>query len=57
MPRVGFEPRISEFQRAKTFHALQREATVIGCGCRVFPFCTDYLVTLTTYLDYWMTDE
>jgi hypothetical protein len=27
---VGFEPTISAFQRAKTVHALGREATVIG---------------------------
>jgi hypothetical protein len=30
MPRVGFEPMIPIFQRAKTFHALDRAATVIG---------------------------
>jgi hypothetical protein len=27
---VGFEPTIPEFERAKTFHALDRAATVIG---------------------------
>jgi hypothetical protein len=26
MPRVGFEPTIQVFQRAKTFHALDRVA-------------------------------
>jgi hypothetical protein len=30
MPRVGFEPTIPAFERAKTFHALERAATVIG---------------------------
>jgi hypothetical protein len=30
MPRVGFEPTISAFEWAKTFHALDRVATVIG---------------------------
>jgi hypothetical protein len=30
MPRVGFEPTISVFEKAKTFHALDRAATVIG---------------------------
>jgi hypothetical protein len=30
MPRVGFEHMISVFERAKTVHALDREATVIG---------------------------
>jgi hypothetical protein len=30
MPRVGFEPRIPAFERAKTVHALDRAAIVIG---------------------------
>jgi hypothetical protein len=30
MPRVGFEPTIPVFERAKTFHALDRANTVIG---------------------------
>jgi hypothetical protein len=30
MPRVGFEPMIHVFEQAKTVHALDREATVIG---------------------------
>jgi hypothetical protein len=30
MCRKGFEPTISLFERAKTFHALDRTATVIG---------------------------
>jgi hypothetical protein len=30
MPRVGFESTISVFQRAKTVHALDRAATVMG---------------------------
>jgi hypothetical protein len=30
MPRVGFEPAIPVFERAKTVHALDRAATVIG---------------------------
>jgi hypothetical protein len=30
MPRVGFEPTILAFERAKTFHALTRAGTVIG---------------------------
>jgi hypothetical protein len=30
MPRVAFEPTIRVFERAKTVHALDREATVIG---------------------------
>jgi hypothetical protein len=30
MSWVGFEPTIPAFERAKTFHALDRAATVIG---------------------------
>jgi hypothetical protein len=30
MPQVGFELTISVFERAKTVHALDRAATVIG---------------------------
>jgi hypothetical protein len=30
MPSVGFEPTIQALERAKTFHALDRAATVIG---------------------------
>jgi hypothetical protein len=30
MPRVGVEPTIPEFETAKTVHALDRAATVIG---------------------------
>jgi hypothetical protein len=30
MPEVGFEPTIPVFERAKTFHALDRAATMIG---------------------------
>jgi hypothetical protein len=30
MPQVGFEPKIPEFERVKTGHALDPAATVIG---------------------------
>jgi hypothetical protein len=30
MPRAGFEPTILVFERAKTVHALDRAATLIG---------------------------
>jgi hypothetical protein len=30
MPRVGFEPTIQVFERAKTVHDLDRAATVVG---------------------------
>jgi hypothetical protein len=30
MPRMGLEPMIPGFERAKTVHALDRAATVIG---------------------------
>jgi hypothetical protein len=32
MPQVGFEPTIPAFERAKTVHALDRAANVIGFG-------------------------
>jgi hypothetical protein len=34
MPRVGFEPTIPAFERAKTVQALERAAAVIGFGLR-----------------------
>jgi hypothetical protein len=33
MPPVGFETTIPVFERAKTVHALDRAATVIGTVC------------------------
>jgi hypothetical protein len=33
MPRVGFDPTIAVFKRAKTVHALDRAATVMGKEC------------------------
>jgi hypothetical protein len=30
MPPVGFVPTMREFERAKTVHALDRAATVVG---------------------------
>jgi hypothetical protein len=37
MPWVGFEPMIPAFERAKTVHALDREATVVGMSDPQFP--------------------
>jgi hypothetical protein len=34
MPRVGFEPTISVFERAKTVHVLDRAATVFDINYR-----------------------
>jgi hypothetical protein len=41
MPRVAFEHTIPAFERAKTVHALDREATVIGRldQCNPFNIC------------------
>jgi hypothetical protein len=36
MPRVGFEPTIRVFERAKTVHALDRSVTVIEDKGRIF---------------------
>jgi hypothetical protein len=33
IPRVGFDPTIPAFERAKTVHALDRAATAIGQFC------------------------
>jgi uncharacterized membrane protein len=33
MPGVCFEPKIPVVELAKTFHALDYAATVIGCPC------------------------
>jgi hypothetical protein len=41
MPRVGFKSTISVFERAKTFHALDRAATVIGSIFSIFPLITE----------------
>jgi hypothetical protein len=35
MPLLGFEPTIPLFERAKTVHALDRPATVVGSSCTV----------------------
>jgi hypothetical protein len=38
MPLVGFERTIQMFQRAKTFHTLDREATVIGKSILLYQY-------------------
>jgi hypothetical protein len=43
MPQVGFEPTIPVFERAKTVHALDRAATVIG---KLQRFISQLLTTL-----------
>jgi hypothetical protein len=54
---VRFEPTIPVFERAKTIHALDREATVIGSGQitereRISPICwTGSLVIPRTFLN------
>jgi hypothetical protein len=39
MPQVGFQPMNPLFEQAKTFHTLDRVATVMGCeiseGCNL----------------------
>jgi hypothetical protein len=36
MRRVGFEPTVPVFERAKTIHALDRAVTLIGVGLRTY---------------------
>jgi hypothetical protein len=45
MPRVGFEPTIPAFERAKTVHALDHATALIG-------ICTSYLIENTLRLHY-----
>jgi hypothetical protein len=46
MPRVGFEPTIPVFERAKMVHALDRAAAVIG----TFTFTFTFTYTLSFHL-------
>jgi hypothetical protein len=46
MPQVGFEPTIPVFEWAKTVHALDRAATVIGCTV----FITNKYITVWTQI-------
>jgi hypothetical protein len=53
MPWVGFEPTIPVFERAKTVHALDRAATVIGRG-NIYTrqkWKTKYEITLEPIVD------
>jgi hypothetical protein len=45
MSRVGFEPTIPVFQRAKTFHAVDRAATVNSNFMNHIAFCYVLLVS------------
>jgi hypothetical protein len=55
MPRMGFEPTIPAFERAKMVHALDRAATVIG-GSFVDPlsYLVAKLVGQLRYLPGWI---
>jgi hypothetical protein len=44
MPRVGFEFTIPVFERAKTIHALDREAPVIGILKLILVLMHDYIL-------------
>jgi hypothetical protein len=50
MPRMGFEPTIPVFERAKSVHALDREATVIGQN--VFTKYKSSVTRLVAFLDF-----
>jgi hypothetical protein len=47
MTCVGFEPTISEFERAKTVHALDRAVTVVGTGWYCTPKLRNFGVFIT----------
>jgi hypothetical protein len=44
MPRVRFEPTIPVFERAKTLHAVDRAATVIGAKYKIWYI--NYLISI-----------
>jgi hypothetical protein len=46
MPRVEFEPTIPAFERAKTVHALDRTASVIGYAGTVY---VNYLLHISAF--------
>jgi hypothetical protein len=50
MPWVGFEPKITASERAKTVHALDRSATVTGAGntCIIYEIYNDDVITCVT---------
>jgi hypothetical protein len=50
MPRVGFESTIPAFERAKTVHALDRAATVIGQTLSIL--CYNLMVFTTFYYSF-----
>jgi hypothetical protein len=57
MHLTGFEPTIPAFKRAKTFHALDRAATVTG---RFLPYPFQYIVLYHTFIRrsvIWDTDS
>jgi hypothetical protein len=51
---VGFEPTIPVFERAKTVHALDRAATVIG-SCRYTKFKYEIRVLGKSELNFHLT--
>jgi hypothetical protein len=51
MSQVEYEPTIPAFQRAKTFHALDRAATVIGKCRNYYSICFSSNVTPCSVID------
>jgi hypothetical protein len=43
MPRVGFQPTIPVFERARTFRVLDRAVTVIGWPRIGYCYCSAYV--------------
>jgi hypothetical protein len=55
MPRVEFEPTIPVFERAKTVHALDRAATVIGCfACYLSIPIIPYSYGVEVFILFWI---
>jgi hypothetical protein len=54
MPRVGFKPTIPAFERTKTVHALDCEATVIGREPRTARYNCNVLMNLYSIFNKYM---
>jgi hypothetical protein len=50
MPQAGFDPTIPEFEEAKTVHAVERAATVIGPVHTTHSISLRYILILSSHL-------
>jgi hypothetical protein len=58
MPRVGIESTISAFERAKTVHALERAATVVGTCFSMYTLYIIWPILGSIWLAFsWQTEK